>query len=56
MVVTVEWVKWLKRRASWELRADLDDLAFEDFQGFLNQGIVLKVVFAERHDGWLFFH
>ena len=38
--------------------ADLDDLALEQFQRFLNQRIVFEIVFAERNwhqlfPGWL---
>src|SRR6266446_9221383 len=36
--------------------ADFDDLAFEDFQGFLNQRVVLKIVFVEGHWSELLFH
>jgi hypothetical protein len=36
-----------RKKGSEKLRADLDDLAFENFQSFLNQRVVFEIVFVE---------
>src|SRR5262249_28482576 len=47
------WVDWFWNVEG--LSADFDDLTFKDLKRFLNQGIVLEIVFFERNRGEFFF-